>query len=243
MKHSMKITAGMLSLFILVAFVQVSVAQDADQVLTSEQIAQAKKAEREAFRAEAKMKREAFKERLDAIKDNAELSEEEKKNLFAEIKDERKAEREALRAEAKMKREALKERAVAIKENPNLTEEEKKTQLAELREERKAMGKKKGKGKKGGKGKKAERMGDKAKGGKSKMKDKAKHKINKGKAKTFESNFDQDRIDKSIKQLERVENNLAKSLKKEKITQAEYETRMAQIAEIKSSLTTALSTK
>ena len=86
-------------------------------------------------------------------------------------------------------------------------------------------------------------MGDKAKGGKSKMKDKAKHKMNKGKAKTFDSNFDQDRIDKSIKQLERVENNLAKSLKKEKITQAEYETRMAQIAEIKSGLTTALSTK
>jgi len=206
MNHSGKIIAGMLSLFILVAFAQVSIGQETEKERTAEQIEMkearmAKKAERQAAREEAKIAHEALKSRADAIKANTELSQIDKEELLAEVK----AERKALKEEMPRRREGKK-------------------------------GKYGEKGKKAKKAiKRAERLADVAEG-----KEVPKKEVKNKKVKTFDGNIDQERLEKSIQQLEKVQKKLSKSLEKEKISQADYETRMVKVTEIKSRLQSVL---
>lgn len=247
MKHSMKTITGMLSLFILVAFAQVSVAQNTEPTMTPEQIAKkeaqmARKAERTAVREQAKLERDALKARMDAIKENAELSEEEKENLLAEVRLERKAARNAAHEQAILERDALKARIEAIKANTEISEEEKENLLAEVREERRALRDRMPNRKPVEKKRRGDHEGKK-KNGKANMKDGAGHKMKKVEDKTFNGEVDQKRIEKSLQQLEKVEKKLTKSLDKNKISQSDYDTRMAELTEIKSRLEGVLTKK
>ena len=246
MKYSSKILAGIMTLFIYISCLQVTVAQSEETVTEAENLAKTEApAAAKEFRQKshelkamamdkAKKEREALRARLEAIENDASLSADQKEAQITEIKEvakqKRQEHREAFKGKGKGKHKHAdrkkafenlsKEEKMALKEERKLEKAERKQAFENLSEEEKMALKEERRAKK------EEKL--------AMMKEKINAK--KEEFSAAEKSINKKQASQAIGQLDKVEKKLKASYEKGKISEEDYLKRLSKITEVKNRL-------